>query len=57
MNAKLKPCPFCGEMDELCLLPDKRFYSVNCEVCGTIGPAGQNEDIAIELWNRRGNYA
>lgn len=57
MSNEIKPCPFCGEMDELCVLPDKQFFSVNCEVCGTIGPAGQTEDIAIELWNRRGNYA
>ncbi len=57
MKKQLKPCPFCGEMDELCVLPDKQFFSVECEVCGTIGPAGETADIAIELWNRRGNYA
>ena len=53
MAEKLKPCPFCGEREELCLLPDKHFYSVNCKVCGTLGPIGETEDIAIELWNRR----
>ena len=53
MAEKLKPCPFCGEREELCLLPDKHFYSVNCEVCGTLGPIGETEDIAVELWNRR----
>ncbi len=50
---ELKPCPFCGENEDLSVMPDKHFYSVNCEVCGTLGPVGETEGIAVERWNRR----
>ena len=50
--AELKPCPFCGSYDQ-------RFNSAyglcwyTCEDCGCEGPDGDNEQEAIEAWNRR----
>lgn len=53
MTEKLKPCPFCGEDEDLAVLPDSVYYSVNCESCGTIGPAELKPEYAVAAWNRR----
>lgn len=50
---ELKPCPFCGGHGSL--TDDYRTDSVvvACEVCGAFGPAGEDEEDAATLWNRR----
>lgn len=55
--SKLKPCPFCGserlaiELDELSFL-GMAFY-VRCTNCLTQGPMSDDDEIAVDLWNRR----
>ena len=57
MSIKLKPCPFCGskrlvvELDELSSLV-MAFY-VSCKNCLMQGPMSDDDEIAIDLWNRR----
>lgn len=57
MNDKLKPCPFCGskrlgiELDELSTLG--MAFCVLCKNCLTKGPMSDDDEIAIDLWNRR----
>jgi Lar family restriction alleviation protein len=56
----LKPCPFCGQRDQLAVgqktddvgtLVDV-FY-LSCAACGAEGPAADSADQAAELWNGR----
>lgn len=54
--AKLKPCPFCGERNEL--YPAYRWpgtgipYAIDCLGCG-IDVTPREGMNAIEVWNRR----
>ena len=56
---KLKPCPFCGEDEQITVaLEDTEHgkeFSVFCPTCGTDGPTGITERMAVELWNNREN--
>lgn len=61
---KLKPCPFCGNDDELMITndadagilrpDDKLFYYVMCVTCGGYGPKEFDEAPAAKAWNTRG---
>jgi hypothetical protein len=53
---KLKPCPFCGEKDDVCY----NDRCVFCEACFASGPViignrsdAQTKDLAIAEWNER----
>ncbi len=56
---KLKPCPFCGNIDKVSL-EDKfiklnrviHHYRVSCRNCWGREYAG-TEKLAIKMWNRR----
>lgn len=58
---KVKPCPFCGEREELSIdyLPslDEESYlgdhAVRCDNCGAMGPACSLEIEAEKSWNNR----
>lgn len=51
MSANL-PCPFCGSNNIY-----HRFTTfgnaVACHNCRTIGPTEINEELALQVWNRR----
>ena len=60
MSDKLKPCPFCGELEDLQWQEgdDESNYTggyvwVNCPVCDCNGPKGETQRETVELWNRR----
>ena len=59
---KLKPCPFCGNTDELeglSVVKDRFRYScscnhyVHCMACFADGPPEETEEEAIKAWNER----
>lgn len=56
---KLKPCPFCGEKDNLSIRKWSGWnnHFVRCESCFAIVPDPSATDFtkkeAIEAWNRR----
>ena len=53
---KFKPCPFCGSTKiDLFDCGDKSCVFGQCQVCGSSGPATENEDdvVTINKWNTR----
>lgn len=56
---ELKPCPFCGGEgkvffnDEACYHGGKGTYYIVCAECASRGKNGNDEQQAIEAWNRR----
>lgn len=49
---KIKPCPFCGEKDELPVIRERYgIHRVVCNRCDTYGPKGYGEEKAVLLWN------
>jgi len=55
MSEKLKPCPFCGEKDEI-RHGDRRgtrWAMMYCDECGATGPDAETDADAITAWNRR----
>jgi hypothetical protein len=49
VDARLSPCPFCGEQDDLsCENTHTPYYEVKCEQCGAVGPGGQIEPEAYD---------
>ena len=62
----LKPCPFCGQWNDLrmmtpevldLLAPDLPFYIVVCDGCGAMGPVQRSFAWALEEWNERSGEA
>lgn len=54
MNNKLKPCPFCGEKNNLTydgLLSE--IYWIRCGECCATGPTKDTMEEAIKEWNSR----
>ena len=49
----LKPCPFCGNTDNLAVLDGETRCCVICNRCGTCGPPGTYQLDAVNLWNER----
>lgn len=50
MSKKLKPCPSCGDADNIDLENDGFFFFVSC-ACGCSGPHFPSRKEAIEEWN------
>ena len=52
---KLKPCPFCGGLAwvQHCFYQTAEVVCVNCGAKGTACCGENNEERAIEAWNRR----
>ena len=56
---KLKPCPFCGStaIDIEDKFTFRTFYYAVCNYnkggCGATGGTRDNEEEAVEVWNRR----
>ena len=54
MTEKLKPCPFCGEKDEVWVIQRMDGpYWVQCPDCGGSGSREATEEEAVIAWNRR----
>ncbi len=55
---ELIPCPFCGDNEALVVANKQtehgKEYTVWCSNCGISGPASNNEQRAINMWNNRG---
>lgn len=51
MNEKLKPCPFCGEEDNLTMSSGEGMYWMECESCGARGPVEYARKTARKNWN------
>ena len=49
---EMKPCPFCGSSKFL-----DGTESPNCAVCDALGPDGNDEENAVQLWNTRASDA
>jgi Lar family restriction alleviation protein len=59
-DKELKPCPFCGSIDQLkqlveMLEDNSTVEYVECWNCYAQGPVSLTEQGAIESWNQRGN--
>jgi len=58
---ELKPCPFCGEADDISLAPvmmgsgidKRRLHAVECGSCAAMTESCYTESDAIDAWNRR----
>lgn len=52
---KLKPCPFCGGPAEIVNTGRSvlNTYFVGCWWCGVRTDYEHDEEIAVDLWNRR----
>lgn len=48
-GSELKPCPFCGEKDDVI------YYNgcVFCDACGASGPGHKARGFAVDAWNKR----
>lgn len=54
MKEKLKPCPFCGsENIEIVRSPITERFIATCNSCAVSSRYFNDEDEAIEGWNRR----
>ena len=50
----IKPCPFCGAKAEIRSKPANRFtVACSSRSCGAVIASSQNEQEAIQSWNRR----
>jgi len=46
----LKPCPFCGSVEDLTYMDD---HCVDCLNCGASGPMADGQRSTAEEWNNR----
>jgi Lar family restriction alleviation protein len=53
--ADLKPCPFCGKKTIECYEHRYGGFFVRCGWCGAEIGSSNNQNEAIEAWNRRSN--
>lgn len=53
MTTKFKPCPFCKTNDINLTWKDGFTIVAQCYDCGASGPYAENEEEAIDAWNRR----
>ena len=54
MTQKLKPCPFCGEKEDIEVFwYSPSSVSVSCSHCNCYGPYKEIPEFAIKAWNRR----
>ena len=57
--AELKPCPFCGEKENIKVgeVPignyANLFYKVTCRTCGASSGLDRDKETIIKAWNRR----
>ncbi|WP_316348497.1 Lar family restriction alleviation protein [Desulfuromonas acetoxidans] len=55
----LKPCPFCGNAEIILSITDCGDNGRDsadiaiCGDCGAVGPWGNDEQHAVDLWNNR----
>ena len=52
MTHNLKPCPFCGESENLYLVKTTMGYEVKCHHCQATVP-GTSMLLAVKDWNKR----
>jgi Lar family restriction alleviation protein len=50
MEAKIKPCRFCGNED--CTVDGRSLYYVTCLKCEAHGPLEYTREDAVKAWNR-----
>ena len=55
MTETIKPCPFCGEPEELDINVTPEYKYVNCLTCEARGPYADIGADAILLWNAASN--
>lgn len=53
MTEKVKPCPFCGEIDGLVTCLEDGMYYEECMTCSARGPAEYTKNGAVKSWNCR----
>ncbi len=53
---ELKKCPFCGgKFAVVRNMHDEFCFYIECTLCDSTGPEGDDEREAIAAWNRRAN--
>ncbi len=52
---EIKPCPFCGESEEIGALRDNMndCWRIHCAACAVMSGPGSSEKEAAERWNAR----
>jgi Lar family restriction alleviation protein len=50
----IKPCPFCGEDNQLEIRINGNHFEVACIVCNCTGPIAKKKEVAVAFWNVRG---
>lgn len=53
---RLRPCPFCGEAENLYIGMEDGIYFVRCSECGARGGDTYHPDNARYMWNVRANH-
>lgn len=53
INAKLKPCPFCGGVAIVCHIQAKPVVKIECEKCYIGTPWYWDVDALARKWNKR----
>ena len=52
VNAKLKPCPFCGGHATL-IYDNHEGYQIYCDDCDIMTDIDYDKDKIIDAWNKR----
>lgn len=51
MKTRYRPCPFCGELWNMCVQRLKDAHWVKCKTCWAQGPVFGDQAEAIGAWN------
>jgi Lar family restriction alleviation protein len=50
---KLKPCPFCGESEDLKISLVGGYWQIDCNGCSASVSLRTTQQLIVQAWNRR----